>query len=34
MKQALDIGLMGVIFNGVDTKEQAVAAVRSMRYPR
>ena len=33
VKQALDIGLMGVIFNGVDTKEQAVAAVRSMRYP-
>jgi 4-hydroxy-2-oxoheptanedioate aldolase len=33
VKQALDIGLMGVIFNGVDTKEQAIAAVRSMRYP-
>jgi 4-hydroxy-2-oxoheptanedioate aldolase len=33
VKQALDIGLMGVIFNGVDTKEQAVNAVRSMRYP-
>lgn len=33
VKQALDIGLMGVIFNGVDTKEQAVIAVRSMRYP-
>src|SRR5262245_21304034 len=33
VKQALDIGLMGVIFNGVDTKEQAVFAVRSMRYP-
>jgi 4-hydroxy-2-oxoheptanedioate aldolase len=33
VKQALDIGLMGVIFNGVDTKEQAVSAVRSMRYP-
>jgi 4-hydroxy-2-oxoheptanedioate aldolase len=33
VKQALDIGLMGVIFNGVDTKEQAVHAVRSMRYP-
>jgi 4-hydroxy-2-oxoheptanedioate aldolase len=33
VKQALDIGLMGVIFNGVDTTEQAVAAVRSMRYP-
>jgi len=33
VKQALDIGLMGVIFNGVDTREQAVFAVRSMRYP-
>jgi 4-hydroxy-2-oxoheptanedioate aldolase len=33
VKQALDIGLMGFIFNGVDTKEQALAAVRSMRYP-
>ena len=33
VKQALDIGLMGVIFNGVDTKEQAHFAVRSMRYP-
>jgi 4-hydroxy-2-oxoheptanedioate aldolase len=34
VKQALDIGLMGVIFNGVDSKEQAVLAVRSMRYPQ
>jgi hypothetical protein len=33
VKQALDIGLMGVIFNGVDTKDQATIAVRSMRYP-
>ena len=33
VKQALDIGLMGVIFNGVDTKEQALTAVRTMRYP-
>lgn len=33
VKQALDIGLMGVIFNGVDSKEQAVTAVRTMRYP-
>ena len=33
VKQALDIGLMGVIFNGVDSKEQALNAVRSMRYP-
>ena len=34
VKQALDIGLMGVIFNGVDTKAQALAAVQSMRYPQ
>jgi 4-hydroxy-2-oxoheptanedioate aldolase len=34
VKQALDIGLMGVIFNGVDSKEQATLAVRSMRYPQ
>ena len=33
MKQALDIGLMGVIFNGVDSTEQALPAVRTMRYP-
>jgi len=33
VKQALDIGLMGVIFNGVDSKEQALIAVRTMRYP-
>ena len=34
VKQALDIGLMGVIFNGVDSKEQAMLAVRSMSYPQ
>jgi 4-hydroxy-2-oxoheptanedioate aldolase len=34
VKQALDIGLMGVIFNGVDSKEQALFAVRTMRYPQ
>jgi 4-hydroxy-2-oxoheptanedioate aldolase len=34
VKQALDIGLHGVIFNGVDRPEQALAAVRSMRYPQ
>lgn len=34
VKQALDIGLMGVIFNGVDSKAQALAAVQSMRYPQ
>ena len=34
VKQALDIGLHGVIFNGVDTREQALMAVKSMRYPQ
>ena len=34
VKQALDIGLHGVIFNGVDTAEQALAAVKTMRYPQ
>jgi 4-hydroxy-2-oxoheptanedioate aldolase len=33
-KQALDAGLMGVIFNGIDTPEQATLAVQSMRYPQ
>jgi 4-hydroxy-2-oxoheptanedioate aldolase len=33
VKQALDMGLHGVFFNGVDTPEQALLAVRSMRYP-
>ena len=33
VKQALDMGLHGVIFNGVDTPEQAIFAVRTMRYP-
>ena len=34
VKQALDMGLHGVIFNGVDSKAQALAAVQSMRYPQ
>ena len=34
VKQALDIGLHGVIFNGVDRTEQALIAVKSMRYPQ
>jgi 4-hydroxy-2-oxoheptanedioate aldolase len=34
VKQALDIGLMGVIFNGIDNAEQATLAVRNMRYPQ
>ena len=33
-KQALDAGLMGVIFNGIDTPEQARLAVQNMRYPQ
>ncbi|MGD8324838.1 MAG: aldolase/citrate lyase family protein [Gammaproteobacteria bacterium] len=34
VKQALDLGLYGVIFNGVDTPEQAEFAVSTMRYPQ
>lgn len=34
VKQALDQGMMGMIFNGIDDKEQAISAVRSMRYPQ
>ena len=34
VKQALDIGLMGVIFNGIDNREQALLGVRNMRYPQ
>jgi len=33
VKQALDIGVMGIVFNTVNTKEQALAAVKHMRYP-
>ena len=33
VKQALDIGLMGFVFNTVETKEEAEAAIKSMRYP-
>ena len=33
-KQALDAGLMGVIFNGIDTPQQALTAVQNMRYPQ
>lgn len=33
-KQALDGGLMGVIFNGIDTPAQASLAVQNMRYPQ
>jgi 4-hydroxy-2-oxoheptanedioate aldolase len=34
VKQALDIGLMGIIFNGIDNREQATRVVRYMRYPQ
>jgi len=34
VKQALDIGLMGIIFPSIETPEQARNAVRSMRYPQ
>jgi 4-hydroxy-2-oxoheptanedioate aldolase len=34
VKQALDQGVTGIIFNQIDTKEQALSAVRSMRYPQ
>jgi len=33
VKQALDIGVMGFVFNTVETKEAAENAVKSMRYP-
>jgi len=33
-KQALDMGLLGIIFNGVDTPEQAAFIVSTMRYPQ
>ncbi len=34
VKQALDMGLMGIIFNGVENKEQMTRLVRYMRYPQ
>jgi 4-hydroxy-2-oxoheptanedioate aldolase len=34
VKEALDLGLMGVIFNGIDNADQALLAVRNMRYPQ
>jgi 4-hydroxy-2-oxoheptanedioate aldolase len=33
VKQALDLGVMGFVFNTVETKEQAENAVKAMRYP-
>jgi 4-hydroxy-2-oxoheptanedioate aldolase len=34
VKQGLDQGLMGVIFNSVETREQAMRNVQIMRYPQ
>ena len=34
VKQALDMGLYGIIFNGVDVPDQAAFAVSTMRYPQ
>lgn len=34
VKQALDMGLMGIIFNGVENKEQMMRLIRYMRYPQ
>ena len=34
VKQALDLGLMGIIFPSIDTAAQALTAVRAMRYPQ
>src|SRR5580693_1008236 len=34
VKQALDMGLMGIIFNGVDNKEQMIRLIQYMRYPQ
>jgi 4-hydroxy-2-oxoheptanedioate aldolase len=34
IKQGLDMGLMGIIFNGVDNKEQMTRLIQFMRYPQ
>ena len=34
VKQALDLGLMGIIFPSIDTADQALNAIRAMRYPQ
>ena len=34
VKQALDIGLMGLIFPSIETPDQALQAVQAMRYPQ
>src|SRR5882762_3296734 len=33
VKQVLDMGAMGVVFPHIETRAQAVEAIRSMRYP-
>ena len=33
VKQLLDVGMMGIKFPAIDNREQALAVVRSMRYP-
>lgn len=34
VKQALDIGLTGILFPTIETRDQALLAVRNMRYPQ
>src|ERR1700674_1707372 len=34
VKQALDMGLMGIIFNGVENKEQMTRLIQFMRFPQ
>ena len=34
VKQALDVGLFGIIFPSIETQDQALTAVRAMRYPQ
>lgn len=34
IKQALDQGLMGIIFNGIDNADQARRVIQEMRYPQ
>jgi 4-hydroxy-2-oxoheptanedioate aldolase len=34
VKQMLDIGMMGIKFPAIDNREQALAVIRSMRYPQ
>lgn len=34
VKQALDLGVMGIMFSAISNREQAVTAIAAMRYPR